>query len=215
MIFSRSLLLITAALIAGSLCHAGTYVKVAGLYSQPGDLNVSGASAFAASLKNNTGVSGSLGYKFPLFRLEAELQRVSNSTEADEVSGTLFGGNRRTVGSVKQTSGFANAYWDLPSVFGLGPYVAAGLGYARFDIDELTRTRDNVPFAQFSGRDSVFGYQGMLGLQFRLFGQVTVNAGYRLVKHEDLNVRDVIANAGETLKLGTNRMFELGVAIGF
>jgi opacity protein-like surface antigen len=61
----------------------------------------------------------------------------------------------------------------------------------------------------------VFGYQAMLGLQFRLFGQATLNAGYRIVKHEDVAVRDVLAGVRQTLKLGTHRAFELGIALGF
>jgi opacity protein-like surface antigen len=72
-----------------------------------------------------------------------------------------------------------------------------------------------VPFAQFSGRDSVFGYQGMAGLQFHVFGQATLNAGFRLVKREDLDVRDVFTSARQAVKLDTNRVFELGLAIGF
>ena len=68
---------------------------------------------------------------------------------------------------------------------------------------------------QYSGSDSVFGYQGMVGLQFHIFGQATLNAGFRLVKKQDLNVREVIANARQSLDLGTSKIFELGFALGF
>lgn len=206
-----------AALVATTapFAAAGTYVKVAGLYTQPSDLSFGSATAFRASLKNNTGIAGAIGYKFSLLRLEAELQHVRNSAEPDESSGTLAAGVRQTFGALKQTSGFANGYVDLPGFWGLAPYVGAGLGYARFDISDLGRTRDNVPLARFSGRDSVFGYQGMIGLQLHLFGPATLNAGFRLVKHQDIDVRDVLANARQSIGLGTSRAFELGVAIGF
>jgi opacity protein-like surface antigen len=215
MSFSRALLTVTLWLAAGPLAHAGTYVKVTGLYTRPGDLSVDTATAFAASLKNAAGISGALGYKLPVFRVEAEVQHVRNTTGPEDVSGTLFGGERRTFGAVRRTAGFANAYWDLPSFLGLGPYVGAGLGYARINVNDLGRARNNVPLAEFSGSDSVFGYQAMLGLQFRLFGQATLNAGYRIVKHEDVAVRDVLAGVRQTLKLGTHRAFELGIALGF
>lgn len=210
----RSLLLLSL-LAAASLAHAGPYVKFAGLYTQPSDVSVSNTAAFRASLKNNFGVAGAVGYKLSLLRLEAELQHAKNNTEADEASGTLAAGVRRTFGSLKQTSGFANAYVDLPSFLGVAPYLGAGLGYARFDVSDLGRTNNNVPFVQVSGRDSVFGYQAMLGLQLHLFGPATLNAGFRLVKHEDLDVRDVLANARQTLGFGTSKVFELGVALGF
>jgi opacity protein-like surface antigen len=211
----RTFVVAALAFVFGPLCHAGTYFKVAGLYTRPGDLSIDSTTAFKASLKNNTGVAGALGYKFTLFRVEAELLHVRNGTEPDESSGTLVGGVRRTVGSIKETSGFANAYVDFPSFFGLAPYVGAGLGYARINVDGVGSTRNNVPFAQFSGRDSVFGYQGMAGLQFHVFGQATLNAGFRLVKREDLDVRDVFTSARQAVKLDTNRVFELGLAIGF
>lgn len=210
-----SLLAALLSALATPLLHAGPYAKLSALYNQPSDLSVSNAAAFRASLKNNLGIAGALGYKFSLLRLEAELQHANNKAEADEASGTLAAGVRRTFGSLKQTSGFANAYVDLPSFFGLSPYFGAGLGYARFNVSDLGRTNNNVPFVRVSGRDSVFGYQGMLGLQFHLFGTATLNGGFRLVRHDDIEVQDVLANARQTLGLGTHRVFELGVALGF
>jgi len=211
----RSLLLLALLTAAAPLLHAGPYVKFAALYTRPSDVSVNNATAFRASLKDNLGVAGAIGYKLSLLRLEAELPHAKNNTEADEASGTLAAGFRRTFGSLKQTSGFANAYVDLPSFLGLAPYLGAGLGYARFEVSDIGRTNNNVPFVRFSGRDSVFGYQAMLGLQLHLFGPATLNAGFRLVKHEDLDVRDVLANARQSLGFGTSRLFELGVALGF
>jgi opacity protein-like surface antigen len=207
----------TAALIiAAPLAQAGgLYVKAAALYNRPGDVEVNNVRAFKASLKNNTGFSAAVGYKFSLLRAEAELQSLRNGTETDETSGTLFTGIGRTGGSVKETSGYANAYFDFPAFFGLSPYLGAGLGFARVNLDNLARTSNNTPVLQYSGSDSVFGYQGMLGLQFHIFGQATINAGYRIVKHQDIAVRDVLANARQNVKFGDNQMFELGFALGF
>ena len=206
--------LLCLGLASASIGHAGPYVKVTGLYTQPSDISVNNTSAFRASLKNNVAIAGAVGYKLALFRVEAELQHAKNKSEADESSGTLFAGSGRTFGSLKQTSGFANGYFDVPAFFGIAPYIGAGLGYARFDVSDLGRSNNNVPFARFSGRDSVFGYQAMAGLQLHLIGPATLNAGFRLVRHEDIDVRNVVANARESLSFGTNRVFELGVAIG-
>jgi opacity protein-like surface antigen len=217
----RNLLLISLTFATTSLCHAaGVYVRGSALYTKPSDLSVTNAGAFKASLKNNVGVAGALGYKFSLLRVEGELQRVSVGTEADHVSGTLLAGTSDTIGKVKETSGFANAYFDFPSFFGLAPYLGAGLGYARVNLDNVARlntssTGGTRSVIQFSGSDAVFGYQGMAGLQFHFLGQGTIYGGFRLMKKEDITVRDVVANASRTLASGTNRVFELGVAIGF
>jgi opacity protein-like surface antigen len=215
MSLARLFVLTALTVAAAPFSRAGVYLKIAGLYNQPSDVSISNVSAFRASLKNNVGISGALGYKFTLFRVEAELQHLRSGTEGEETSGTSLGGIGRTVGTLKETSGFANGYVDFPSFFGLAPYIGAGLGYARVNIDNLARTRNDVPVYQFSGREAVFGYQGMVGLQYHLFGQATLNAGFRLVKHEDVAVRDVLASAQRSLSLGHNRVFELGVAIGF
>ena len=220
MSFARHLVLTSLALGFASLSHAaGLYVRGSALYTKPSDLTLTSGAAFKASLKNNTGVAGAIGYKLSLVRLEAELQRVSFGTESDHVSGTLLAGTSDTVGKVKETSGFANVYVDLPSFFGLGPYLGVGLGYAHINRDRgarlNSRARATRPVVQFSGRDSVFGYQGMAGLQYRFLGQGTIYGGFRLVKREDIDVRDAAASLTRTLAAGTNRVFELGVAIGF
>lgn len=220
MSFARPLLLTSLAFGFASLSHAaGLYVRGSALYTKPSDINLTSGAAFKASLKNNTGVAGAIGYKFSLLRVEAELQRISLTTEADPVAGTLLAGTSQTVGKVKETSGFANAYVDFPSFFGLAPYVGVGLGYAQVNLDSLARINSSPtgtrPVIQFSGRDSVFGYQGMAGLQYHFLGKGTIYGGFRLVKREDIDVRDAAANLGRSLTLGTNRVFELGVAIGF
>jgi hypothetical protein len=83
------------------------------------------------------------------------------------------------------------------------------------DVEELGRTRNSVRILQFSGSEAAFGYQGMVGLRYTILGQATIHAGYRIVKREDVAVRDVLSNFEHTLALGDNRMFELGLSINF
>ncbi len=72
----RLLLIVSFALAAVLPAHASFYYKVGGLYASPADISISSASAFKGSLKNDVGVTGALGYKFPLLpvRAEAEVQ---------------------------------------------------------------------------------------------------------------------------------------------
>jgi opacity protein-like surface antigen len=210
--------IIVLAAITGAVapfCHAGTYVKAAGLYNRPSDIHIDNPTNFRASLKRNVGFSLALGYKFTVFRVEAEGQYLRSNTEPEETAGTLFGGIGRTTGSTRETAGLVNGYVDLPSYFGLSPYVGLGLGYARVKLDDLGRTRNGAATLQFSGREAVFGYQGMVGLQYSVFGQATLNAGYRIGKREDLAVRDVLGDLRHTLRLGNHRAFEIGLSLGF
>ena len=208
---NRSLLLAFAFCVAAPLSQAGLYIKGSGLYNNPSDLEINNAAAFKASLKTNTGISGALGYKLSHFRLEAEIQRLRSGTD----TATTSTGAASATGALKELSGFANVFVDLPSFFGLGPYIGAGMGYAKTDFDNFSISRGPTSLARYSGSDSVFGYQGALGLQFRIFGTATIHAGYRIVKRQDIAVRDIVTNAVQDVKLGDNRLFELGLAFGF
>src|SRR5688572_4367067 len=121
---TRILFVTTALLFAAlPLSHASVYVKAAGLYNRPNDIEVSNASAFKASLKNNVGFSAAVGYKLSLLRLEAEGQFLRNRAESNTTSGTLLGGVISTAGTIKESTGFVNALVDLPTFFRLTPYI--------------------------------------------------------------------------------------------
>jgi opacity protein-like surface antigen len=207
----RSLILAFAFCVAAPFSQAGLYVKGAGLYNNPSDLQINNVAAFKTSLKSNIGLSGAVGYKFSMFRLEAELQRLSSDTESASTST----GVASVTGALKEVTGFANGYVDLPSFFGLGPYIGAGLGYVRTDFENFSISRGPTSLARYSGSDSVFGYQGMIGLQFSILRTATIHAGYRIMKRQDIAVRDVVTNAMQDVKLGDNRLFEVGLAFGF
>jgi opacity protein-like surface antigen len=195
---------------------SGFYFKAAGLYNSPADLKVSSASAFKASLKDSTGVTGALGYKLPLLplRAEAELQYFKNG----------FGGGSTSLGSVTsitgdtaQFTGFLNGYFDVPtSFYGLAPYVGAGVGLAKIDFRHLNVFQGATNVVQFSGHENAFAWQVMAGLQFHLFGAATLNAGYRFVRQDSIKLTNAAAaSALQSLRPGDNHIFELGVAIGF
>ena len=204
-------LLVTLMLTSAGMARAGMYAKFAGLYSSPGDIQVNNAAAFRASLKSNMGMAIALGYKISAVRADIEIQSFSNSTS----SGSTNTGNASTTGGYKQFNGFVNAYVDLPSFVGLSGYVGAGFGEARVDLSHLSAMQGSSNVVQVSGRDKAFGYQVMAGLQYHLLGQATIHAGYRWLHKNDITLQNGVGNTMQKLTLGTDRMFELGVAIGF
>jgi len=112
-------------------------------------------------------------------------------------------------------AGFANAFVDLPVAAGLGVYLGGGLGFARANFDNFSGRQAGVAVAQYSGKDSAFAYQVAGGAQFSFADRATLHAGYRIVKQGDISVRDSVSAAEQTVKLGNNRLFEIGLAIGF
>ena len=206
------LLLFTAALPA----RASFYFKAAGLYGSPGDIKVSSASAFKGSLKSNVGVTGALGYKFPVLPLRAEAEIQTSKSSFDSGSSSL-GAITSITGDYKQFSGFLNAYLDVPkSFYGFSPYIGAGVGMARVDLNNLNVFSGATNVVKFSGSENAFAWQVMAGVQFHLFGQATLNAGYRLVKQESIKLTNAAAaSALQSIRSGDNHIFELGVAIGF
>lgn len=208
----RSLLLCLASLaFAASGRAEGVYLRGQAMFNHPNDVETSSLTSFRSSLKNNVGYAGALGYKFSMLRLEGELQHFKQ----DAAQGSNAAGATTGSGSYRQFAGFANAFVDLPVVAGLGVYFGGGLGFARVNFDNFTARQSGVSVAQYSGKDSAFAHQVAAGLQFSFADRATVHAGYRIVKQGDVKVRDSVTAAEQTVKLGANRLFEIGLAIGF
>ena len=202
---------LVAVLAATPAAFAGFYVKGSGLYNSSSDIKLNNATAFKASLSSNVGYAGSLGFKFSAVRVEAEVQNFKSNVS----DGTTGAGVVPATGSLKELNGYANVYLDIPAVLGVTPFVGAGLGYANLDFSNFSATQGATQVVKFFGKETVFGYQAIAGLQVHLFGAATLHAAYRIVKREDVAVREVVSNAQQSINLGTRHLFELGVAIGF
>ena len=209
---SRIFILAAALVAAAASARADFYTKFGALYNSPADLKVDNAANFRSSLKGNLGYSGSVGYKFSLLRAEVEVEYFKNSLGGASNSSGI---GLVTGGDYKQYSGFANAYLDVPSFFGLAPYVGAGYGVAKVDLDQVSAEQGATPVVQMSGTGKAYSAQVMLGLEFHVFGKATVNAGYRLQRKQGFETRNYASNLRQTVSLGTDRIFELGIAWGF
>jgi opacity protein-like surface antigen len=207
------ILVLAAALAATvAIARADFYAKFGALYDNPSDLKIDGAANFRSSLKSNLGYSASAGYEFSLLRTELEVQYFKN---------VLNGGSNTssnvlaTSGDYKQYSGFVNAYLDVPSFFGLAPYVGAGLGVTRINLDQLNARQGAANVVQMSGIGKAYSSQVMIGLEFHVLGTATVNAGYRLQRKQGFDIRNYASNLRQNVSLGTDRIFELGFAWNF
>jgi opacity protein-like surface antigen len=209
---SHVLVFAAALIAAAATARADFYTKFGALYNNPGDLKIDSAANFRSSIEGSLGYSASLGYKVSLVRAEVEVEYFKNNLG----NGSDTSSSGLTVdGNYKQYSGFVNAYLDVPSFFGLAPYVGAGLGVAKIDLDQLSVHDGASNVVQMSGTGKAYSSQVMLGLQFHVFGKATVNAGYRLQRKQGFDTRNFASNLRENVSLGTDRLFEIGIAWGF
>ncbi len=196
---------------AANTSHAGFYAKATGLYTSSSDISIDNAKSFKASLGSNTGIAAALGYKFSMLRAEVELQSMKSGSSG----GANTSGSALSTGSFKQFNGFVNGFVDLPSFFGLAPYVGAGVGRAEVNLANFNVLQGASNVLHISDKKDVFGYQLMAGLEFHLMGQATLHAGYRIINRQNMDMRDVISSAQQSVKFGDSHIFELGVALGF
>jgi len=209
---SRIIVLAIALGAAAASARADFYTKIGALYNSPSDVKVDNAAAFRSSLKSSLGYSASMGYKVSLLRAEVEVQYFKNSTSGASNSS---GSGLTVSGDYKQYSAFVNGYLDVPSFFGLAPYLGAGLGEARIDLDQLSAKQGNSSVVQLSGRGKANGYQFMGGLEFHAFGKATVNVGYRFMHKGSFDTHNFASNLRQNVSTGVDKMLEIGLAWGF
>jgi opacity protein-like surface antigen len=136
------------------------------------DLNVGGISG-EASFDGGWGAMAFVGSKMELFRVEGEL--AYRRSDIDNVD---IGVVRSRGGRAEAMSAMFNVYLDLGR-YEFRPFFGAGAGAARLEV-ELAGTDD---------RDTVFAYQGIVGLSL---GN-GLDLGYRYFATEDPRFNEIEA----------------------
>lgn len=170
---------------------------------QDDDISVTPAAPIAAIPVSNDsalGFSAALGYKLPYnLRAEAEASYRDNNNvlAVPTLPGTAF-----LDGTVKSFAGMANGYVDIPTGTVVTPYVGAGVGMARVDMD---------------GAETLFAYQGMAGISLDVSPQTSFVLGYKYFASEDLKGSDPTIGSLETpyathnIELGLRYQFDTPV----
>ncbi len=129
------------------------------------DVEGDGLSGVEVGFKEGYGVGGSIGYRpyrsgSALDNARFELEYTYRSQDFDSLNGSV-GGVPASIslnGDLSGSSLMANAFYDFHNNSQLTPYVGAGLGATFWDFDSAAVGVDND--------DTVFSYQGMLGLYY-------------------------------------------------
>jgi len=140
------------------------------------DADVQGG-AVNSKAEFNTGGAGILSLGYGLgngFRLEGELGYRRNSV--DKVAGVDGDGN------VSQWSMMGNALYDFNTGTAFTPYVGAGLGGVRVNVNDA---RTFTGGRTIDDSDTVFAYQGIAGIAYSIAPQWKVDLGYRYFASAD------------------------------
>jgi opacity protein-like surface antigen len=146
-------------------------------------------SAIDTLLTDNGGGFGlALGQRQGLnLRTELEYAWRSNSINGDQ--NTLV--NLFDIsGKVKSQAGMANAYWEFVNfpTCRLKPYVGAGLGFSRFEVDLQNSVGSLTPERS---KDSSFAYQFMGGVNLQPTSYVDLFIEYRLFRADSFQIETV------------------------
>jgi opacity protein-like surface antigen len=158
--------------------------------------------------KDGYAVRGAIGYEFRPFRAEIELGYSEN--EVDTLSGSVLT-NRSATGDVKVGAAMLNGYFDIPlSLLWLRPYVGAGLGYARAELENVA----GLGFTTIDDDDTTFAYQFIGGIAFEIVKPIVAFGEYRYFATSsfDLTNRSGVAQDVDGV---TIHSFNVGARIHF
>ena len=118
---------------------------------------------------NGTGWEAGLGYDFGRLRTGLSYGESTNAIKSITATineGTLSGTSvtSSASGDLKINNVLINSYLDFPIGKKFTPYIGAGIGVSKLDIDNITVDGEVLE----SASTWLFGYQGKLGLSYEL-----------------------------------------------
>ncbi len=115
-----------------------------------------------------------LGYGFTNnFRLEGELSYQSNDLDQS----SFLGVNVPLEGEINALALMLNGYYDIKTSTAFTPFIMAGIGYAKVEIDDF-----NVPgsgISSVSEDDTVFAWQVGAGVGYAITEKTSLDLMYR------------------------------------
>ena len=159
--------------------------------------------AYKGDLKFDDGTGWELGLGYDFGRFRSELSYGNSNNDIKSISakineGTLSGTSVESSasGDLKISSILINGYLDFPigKQKKLTPYLGAGIGGSKLDIDNITVAGEELE----SANTWLFGYQAKLGLSYSL------NKGIDIFGEGIYSAFSDLGAAGEKYGLGSN-----------
>lgn len=145
------------------------------------DLTDSTVPGITIDIEYDSGLTlgAAIGYDYGTIRAEGELAYQKN--DFDKAS--LWGVDVPLSGDATATSLLLNGYFDIENDSPVTPYITAGLGLAKIEVNNL-----NVPGSGLPGTsddDTVFAYQIGAGLGYAINNRLTADVRYRYLTSSD------------------------------
>jgi opacity protein-like surface antigen len=210
---SRAALLMTPATIAASVLltqpalalDPGFFAGVLGGATHVNESTLTAAGVGTVDLTFDLGydIAGFIGYKSTM-GWRVELEGAWRTAEMDE--GTFAGVTYNVAGDIQSLSLMANAAYDVAGLGRWQPYFGAGIGIAMLDA-EVTGIA-GFPVTGANADDTVFAYQGFVGVAYLVSQGVDIFSQYRYFATTDPNFSGIKAEVG-------THNFEVGLRINF
>lgn len=185
----------------------GLYIKAGGAWNaSEGKKYHAGADKVSVKTKDGYMLNGSVGYEFDVFRTELELNYRDNDVKSIRANGVNV---PAASGNVDAMAMMVNAYYDLDMGGNFTPYFGAGIGAARVEASY----KDAGGAVQASGKDTVFAYQGMAGVEYAVDSRVALYGEYRYFGTGEISVKTAAGNKSHTHY--NNHSLGLGIRYSF
>jgi hypothetical protein len=213
---------------AGPRCLDPWYLSFSGGWAHREDVHEVNDPLVFLTFHEGFNVNGALGYRFNMFRVEAEYSFFNNEVDMAGSGTTLNNlgiGPSEAAGNVSLRALMFNIYHDIDLPFTIWrPYLGAGLGTYQSEINSLYPTFFDAAGAPFAGQavnttsDFAFAYQFRAGASRPLGERTEFFTGYRYFKGEDLTFSSApFANFAPTFNPDGAEMhaWEFGLRVRF
>ncbi len=170
-------------LSSGASAAVGPYLSINAGVAFPEDSD-SDMDGLSVTLESEAGpaLTGAWGYDFGNFRLEGEIAYQKN--DLDKVLVHEFGLSVNASGDTTSLAGMVNGYFQFlnPSLF--TPFITAGIGYAKVEVNDFAVLGDNL-----GGDDGTsVAYQVGAGCSYAINPRMAIDVQYRYANVPDLQL---------------------------
>ncbi len=155
-----------------AMAEQGYYLELHGGGVILEDSDMAASDSLSGSVGFDTGylIGGAFGYAWEQgWRGEFALDYRDNDIDENDLTGDMT-----------SLAFMLNGYYQLPVDFPVKPYIGAGIGWARVDLDAKSSGSEVV-----EDDDIDFAYQVMAGITYEINPAIAVGAGYVYFATED------------------------------
>jgi opacity protein-like surface antigen len=137
---------------------------------------------FNAELESDTGVALGIavGYAYSN-NIRAEIEFAYQTNDADTLD--AFGVELDATGDTTNYAGLLNLYYDFVNDSSFIPFITAGIGYAKVELNDFNLSGSGMP--NINEDDEVFAYQVGAGVGYVVSEKIILDFKYRYFGTDD------------------------------